>query len=51
MIDFLVWFGLGWSFGNWVGNLLKQSAELKDLIFTFSTQMFALLCVLIGLFA
>jgi len=49
VIDFLVWFGLGWSFGNVVVNIFKGRRELSE--FTFSTQMLALLCTLIGLFA
>ena len=49
MINFLVWFGLGWSFGNVVLTIFKGRRELSE--FAFSTQMFALLCTLIGLFA
>ena len=48
MIEFLVWFGLGWSCGNMVVNIFKGRRELSE--YTFSTQMFALLCTLIGLF-
>jgi len=46
MIEFLVWFGLGFSAGDWLYNLLHDG-ELDDVI---SSQIFALLCVLIGLF-
>ena len=46
MIDFLVWLGLGFSLGDWLYSLLHDE-ELDDVI---SSQMFALLCVLVGLF-
>ena len=50
MISFLVWLGLGWSLGGLVGSLiLGRNEELDDI--TFNNQMFALLCVLTGLFA
>ncbi len=48
MIDFFVWFGLGFAVGHWIISFLKFERKLSE--YGFATQMVALLLVLIGLF-
>ncbi len=49
MVDFFVWFGLGFALGHWIVSLFKPERKLSE--YGFATQMVALLLVLIGLFA